>query len=374
MDVVLAAGGAPWEAQVLAHLERSRALRLSRRCVDLADLLAVIGTDLAQVALVSAQLPGLDLDVVDRLARSGVRVVAVEATTEQTARLGLGRSFGVEDLDQVVDLDPAVRADPVAMAPIIAVWGPTGAPGRSSVALAVASALAARGTDTVLVDADVDGGAQAQMLGVLGDVSGLVAACRDANQGRVEDAARHAEIVEPCLRLLSGLPRADMWSQIRSSAFELVLARLAETSDAVVVDCGHGIETGSTAMTGRHQTTISVLERADEIVVVGRAEPLGLTRLVRALHDLSGVAAGRSPRVLVNMTRRTLGWSDREVDATLARLTGVTPQAHLPFDQAMWDAAALAGRTPRAAAPSSPFVARVEAFASSLLAAQSTRV
>ncbi|MGB9012186.1 MAG: hypothetical protein WCB95_04920 [Aeromicrobium sp.] len=372
MDVVLAAGGAPWEAQVLAQLERSTALRLSRRCVDLADLLAVIGTDLAQVALVSAQLPGLDLDVVDRLSRSGVLVVAVEATTDQTARLGLGRSFGVEDLDQVADLDQTVRSEPAAIAPLIAVWGPPGAPGRSSIALAVASALAARGTDTVLVDADVDGGAQAQMLGVLGDVSGLVAACRGANQGRVEDADRHAEIVEPRLRLLSGLPRADMWSQIRSNAFDLVLARLAERSDAVVVDCGHGIEAGSTATTARHQTTISVLERADEIVVVGRAEPLGLTRLVRALHDLSGVAARRTPRVLVNMTRRTLGWSDRDVDATLARLTGVTPQAHLPFDQVVWDAAALAGRTPRAAAPSSPFVARVEAFASSL-AAQSGR-
>lgn len=171
MDVVLAAGGAAWEPRVLRHLDDSRALRLTRRCVDVADLLATIGTELAHVALVSVDLPGLDLDVVDRLSRAGIRVVAVEASPEQAARLGLDRPFGVEDLDAVADLDPAVAAEAVRAAPVIAVWGPTGAPGRSAVALAVASALAARGSDTVLVDADVDGGAQAQMLGVLGDVS-----------------------------------------------------------------------------------------------------------------------------------------------------------------------------------------------------------
>lgn len=370
MNVVLAAGGAPWETRVLAHLESSAVLRLSRRCVDLADLLAVIDTGLAQVALVSTELPGLDLDAVDRLSRAGIRVVAVEATPEQASRLGLGRGFGVEDLDAVADLDPAVAATPDRAAPLIAVWGPAGAPGRSSVALAVASALAARGAETVLVDADVDGGAQAQMLGVLSDVSGLVAACRAANQGRPEEIDGCAELVEPCLRLLSGLPRADMWTQLRPSALDLVLTRMTRTSDVVVVDCGHGIESGAGAGP-RHQTTVAVLERADEIVVVGRAEPLGLTRLVRALHDLAAVAPGRSPRVLVNMNRRSLGWSAREVDATVARLTGITPAMHLPFDQGTWDAAALAGRTPRQAAPSSPFVSRAEAFAADLHVTQS---
>lgn len=366
MDVVLAAGGARWEPQVLAHLERSTALRLVRRCVDLADLLAVIDTGLAQVALVSTDLPGLDLDVLDRLDRAGIRAVAVEAPTQEAARLGLGRPFGVEDLDAVATLGPVAAAAAGPVAPLIAVWGPAGAPGRSAVALALSSALAARGADTVLVDADVDGGAQAQMLGVLSDVSGLLAACREANQGRDAGLDQHAEQVETHLRLLSGLPRPDMWSQLRPGALDLVLDRLVESAEVVVVDCGHGVESGVGSGPGRHQSTIQVLERADEILVVGRAEPLGLTRLVRALHDLATVAPGRAPRVLVNMARRSLGWSAREVDTTIARLTGVTPEAHLPFDQAAWDAAAIAGRTPRSVAPGSPFVARVEALAQTL--------
>jgi MinD-like ATPase involved in chromosome partitioning or flagellar assembly len=366
VDVVLAAGGARWERQALAHLERSTELRLVRRCVDLADLLAVIDTGLAQVALVSTELPGLDLDVLDRLDRAGIRAVAVEATVPEADRLGLGRPFGVEDLDAISTLDPVEPASPESAAPLIAVWGPAGAPGRSSVALALSSALAARGVDTVLVDADVDGGAQAQMLGVLSDVSGLLAACRDANQGRDADLDQHAEQVEPHLRLLSGLPRPDMWPQLRPGALDLVLDRLVATCEVVVVDCGHGVDAGAGSGPGRHHSTIQVLARADEIVVVGRAEPLGLTRLVRALHDLAAVAPGRSPRVLVNMARRSLGWSDREVDTTVARLTGITPEAHLPFDQATWDAAAIAGRTPRATAPGSPFVARVEALAQTL--------
>ncbi len=195
-------------------------------------------------------------------------------------------------------------------------------------------------------------------------MSGLVSAVRAANQGRPDEAVSAALSVEPDLRLLTGLPRADMASQLRPAAYDAVLTALVRAAACVVVDCGFSLDA---ERGGRGATTVATLERADVVVVVGRADPLGLSRLVRALHDLASVAPGRSPRVLVNQARRSLGWSDREVSATVARLTGVTPEMHLPFDQAAWDAAAISGRTPRTAAPTSSFVARVEAFAASLV-------
>ncbi len=102
-------------------------------------------------------------------------------------------------------------------------------------------------------------------------------------------------------------------------------------------------------------------------MVVGRPEPVGLARLVRAVHDLSTMRPGHEPVIAINMMRSTLGWAERDVRATVLRLTGVEPAVHLPLDQSGLDLAAVSGRTPREAAPSSPFVARIEVLASQVL-------
>ncbi len=273
------------------------------------------------------------------------------------------RLGALDDIARDLSSDPV--SGTVQRAPVVAVWGPSGAPGRSTVAIGLASAAAARGIDTVLVDADTYGGALGQMLSVLDDVSGLVAACRAANQGRAHEVVDHLLDIDPDLRLLTGLPRADMWPQVRTSAFEAVMAQLRAASRLVVVDCGFCVEPAAGA--GRNQTTTQVLEQADVIVVVGRPEPVGLARLVRAVHDLSTMLPGREPIIAVNMMRSTLGWAERDVRATVTRLTGVEPAVHLPLDQSGLDLAAVSGRTPREAAPASPFVARIEVLASQVL-------
>ena len=60
MDVVLAAGGAPWEAAAIGEIEASDGLRLVRRCVDVADLLALADSELAGAALVRRAHPRPD--------------------------------------------------------------------------------------------------------------------------------------------------------------------------------------------------------------------------------------------------------------------------------------------------------------------------
>ncbi|AWB93004.1 AAA family ATPase [Aeromicrobium chenweiae] len=369
MDVVIAAGDASWEAAAIREVEGSPVLRLARRCVDVADLLAVAQTGRAAAALVSAELPGLDVDAVHRLERAGVRVAAVGADAGRCEALGIVRRVRLGALDDVArDAPVAPAAAPGRTAPVVAVWGPGGAPGRSTVALGLASAAAARRVDTVLVDADTYGGAQGQMLSVLDDVSGLVAACRAANQGRGHEVVDHLLDVDPGLRLLTGLPRADMWPQVRAGALDVVLAQLRAHAGLVVVDCGFSLETGAAAgVASRNQTTLQVLEQADLAVVVGRPDPVGLARLVRGLHDLSETAPGLDLVLAVNMVRTTLGWGERDIRTTISRLTGIEPAAYLPLDQAGLDLAAMSGRTPRDAAPSSPFVARVEVLAGIVL-------
>lgn len=369
MDVVLAAGDASWEAAAIGEVEGSSVLRLVRRCVDVADLLAVAHGERADAAIVSADLIGLDVDTVHRIEQAGVRVAVVGADQARAQSLGIGRQLQLGALDELARDLPA-RSD-IAVdrrAPLVALWGPAGAPGRSTVALGLASAAAARGIDTVLVDADTYGGALGQMLGVLDDVSGLVAACRSANQGRPAETTEQLLEMEPRLRLLTGVPRADMWSQIRAGALDVVLSQLRQGTELVVADCGFSLEpsTGPGAA-GRNQTTMQVLEQADHVVAVGRADPVGLARLIRGLHDLREQLPGIEPTVAVNQMRPSLGWGERDVSAMITRLTGQEPAVFLPFDQPGLDLAAVSGRTPREACPSSPFVARVEVLTGQVL-------
>jgi len=369
MDVVLAAAGAAWEAAVIGEIEDSRSLRLVRRCVDVADLLAVAQTGVASAALVNTEMAGLDADAVYRLERAGIRVAAIQADEQRCRGLGIERRLSPGSLESISqDLPVAV---PEVISPdsgrVVAVWGPAGAPGRSTVALGLASAAAAKGVDTVLIDADTYGGSLAHMLAVLDDVSGLMAACRAANNGRPGDVVDHLLGVDPGLRLLTGLPRADMWPQVRAGALDLVLRHLRGSAELVVVDCGFAIEPGSgSGGASRNQSTLQVLEQADDVLAVGRADPVGLARLVRGLHDLGDVLRDVAPSVVVNMMRPSLGWNEREVASTLRRLTGIVPTSFLPFDQTGLDLALMTGRAPRQASPTSPFVARIEVLAAAL--------
>lgn len=368
MDVVVAAGGAPWEAAAVGEIQASAALRLARRCVDVTDLLAVAQTGLAAAAMVNTELTGLDADVVYRLEQAGIHVAAIEADPDRCSALGIGRSLQLGALEAVTRAAATHTPEPAGSdgARVIAVWGPSGAPGRSTIALSVAAASAANGIDTVLVDADTYGGSLAQMLAVLDDVSGLMAACRVANNGHPGQVADHLLAVDPGLRLLTGLPRADMWPQVRAGALDLVLRHLRSSAELIVVDCGFALEPGGHGGPSRNQSTLQVLEQADTVVAVGRADPVGLARLVRGLHDLGDVVRGGTPTVVVNMMRASLGWPEREVDATLRRLTGIAATAYLPFDQAGLDLALMSGRTPRLASPGSPFVAGIEVLVAAL--------
>jgi MinD-like ATPase involved in chromosome partitioning or flagellar assembly len=368
MDVVIAAGGASWEESAIREVESSSLLRLARRCVDVADLLSIAHTGRAAAAIVSVDLAGLDVDAVAQLEGSGVRVAAVEPSPGRCEALGIARVLRLGDLDDIADeawSGPQAQAS--HRAPVVAVWGPAGAPGRSTVALGLASAAAARGVATVLVDADTYGGAQGQLLSVLDDVSGLVAACRAVNNGRPHEVTDHLLEVDPALRLMTGLPRADMWSQVRVSALRGVLDALCDSAELVVVDVGAPLEAAAGAGPSRNQTTVQVVESADLVVVVGRPDPVGLSRLVRGVHDLTTMAPEAEPVVVVNMMRSTLGWGEREVRSTVVRLTGIEPIVHLPYDRAGLDLAAMSGRAPREAVPSSPFVARLEVLTSHVL-------
>ena len=109
---------------------------------------------------------------------------------------------------------------------MIAVWGPAGAPGRTTVATALAALLGSRAR-TTLVDADPYGGTVAQALGVLDEVSGLLSAARLAGSGMLEERfASVQRAFDAQFTVVTGLPRPDRWTEVRPGTIEL-LAEIA---------------------------------------------------------------------------------------------------------------------------------------------------
>jgi MinD-like ATPase involved in chromosome partitioning or flagellar assembly len=360
--VLLAAAGEPWEAPALRLLD-GQGLVVLKRCVDLADLLASAATGQADVAVVSGELGGLDADAVMRLLRDDVRCVAVGGTQDALTRIGVVAvvdetelttlpdvvgSAGVRAL--VVDPDPLPDPSPPPIgAPgrVVAVHGPAGAPGRTTLAIGLAAQHAQLGQPCVLLDADPYGGAVAQHLGVLDEVSGLLAAARLVNSGSLdaESFARCRRVVADRLEVLTGLPRPDRWVEARPGVLDAVLERAAEVGD-VVVDTGFSLEDDSELgrPLSRNQLTLDAVAAADEVVVVGSAEPTGLARLARTLVELRD-STSAPVTVVVNRMRDSLGWSRRDIVGMVEGYVRATGVHFLPEDRPTTDKALVAGRS-----------------------------
>ena len=80
------------------------------------------------------------------------------------------------------------------------------------------------------------------------------------------------------------------------------------------------------------------------MVVVGAADPVGLSRLARALVDVSDLLDGRVPHVVVNRMRASLGWSDKDVAGMVRGFADVASLHFLPDDRAAVDLVLVSGR------------------------------
>ncbi|MEO7448507.1 MAG: hypothetical protein ABI336_09575 [Humibacillus sp.] len=486
MTDVITGLGPRWEASVATALERVRAVTIARRCADVAELLSVAEAGVGQVAVVSADLRGLDLDVVARLRAAGVRVIGLHTADDEPAQRRL-RQLGVGVL-LPVDADPdafttaldatgptassgptatsgpavppdrtapaartpptdprrpsggdraadtasaadsrdgadvsdtaAVATDatpkprstgwrprgaarhgadtvvesgeagdrrrsrgrgaPVAEPPerarIVAVWGPAGAPGRTLLATTLAAEVASRGSEVLLVDADTYGGCVAQTLGLLDEAPGIAAACRAAEQGTLDVPvlAGLAPEALPGLRVLTGLPKAERWTEIRSAALERVLELSRSLVTLVVVDCGFCLEDDEllsydTAAPRRNEATLTALAAADTVLAVGGADPVALQRFVRGLQEL-GTVPSQPPVPVVNRVRSAAVGSRPEVRiaASLRRFAGLESVRFVPDDPVAVDAALLAGRSVVEHAPDSPVRLAISDLASSI--------
>jgi MinD-like ATPase involved in chromosome partitioning or flagellar assembly len=258
---------------------------------------------------------------------------------------------------------PLPPAELIRRGSVVAVWGPTGAPGRTTVAVNLADELAQYGQGSLLIDADVYGGTVAPVIGLLDESPGLAAACRQASGQRL-DAAGLAALcwqLGPKLRVLTGIPLASRWPELRPSAIGSVLAAARALADYTVVDVGFCLETDEelsfdTLAPRRNGATLAVLDDADLVIAVGSADPIGMQRLVRGLGELRDAEIAAPIWVVLNRVRdgAVPGEVRGELTAALERFAGRSPAAFLPADGRSIDGAVAHGRLLREENPSSP--------------------
>ena len=255
-----------------------------------------------------------------------------------------------------------------APTPVTVVWGPTGAPGRTTVAVTLAAQLAAAGVRTLLVDLDTWGASVAQVLGLVDEAPGVAAAARASEQGTLDvpALARLAPEVVPGLRVLTGLPRADRWPELRSAAVEDVLRLARGVVDHVVVDVGLRGR-GRRGAQLRHRGPSPQRRDADRARGGrpprrrrgGRPGGAAAARPGGAGRRRAALAAARSS----SSTRCAPPWPGRRPERAIAdvlgRFAGMDAVRFLPWAPDECDAALLAGRAlaevaPRAAAHRSP--------------------
>jgi MinD-like ATPase involved in chromosome partitioning or flagellar assembly len=340
------------------------------------ELVAALEGRVLDGVVVSATRRQLTLDVLAAADDAGIRLVAVAADdAERRYALSLGLFEVVDARTPWSDVELLLRggvAVPGGATPesgtgaVIAVWGPAGAPGRTTVAIQLAAELSFRGKTVALIDADTYGGAIAPSLGMLDESPSFAAACRLASR----DSLTIAELERIASRytsprsefwILSGIGRASRWPELGADRVSSVLSTCRTWVDYVIVDTGFNLEADEEIASDmfaprRNAATLAALRQADRVVAVGAADPIGLSRFLRAHVELLEQVETAEISVVINRLRASSVGSNaqHQVRQTLHRFGGLDDAVFVPLDVAGVDAAVLSAQTIHDAAPRSP--------------------
>ncbi|MBX3093716.1 MAG: regulator [Cryobacterium sp.] len=353
-----------------------------------ADLTVAIGPLGVDAAITSARVGYLSASLLAACDDAGVRLIAVvESSAERVAATNLGLAEIIQADAPWQEFHAALTATPWesptrtaspeasgANGTVIAVWGPTGAPGRTSLAINVAAELAAQGNVVVLADADTHGGAVAPALGLLDEAPGFAAACRLAGAGglnhtELERVGQRYRSGHGSFWVLTGIGRPSRWPELSAERVEATIGQCRSFADYTVIDTGFSLENDEEISSDlfvprRNAATIASLRSADRVLAVGAADPVALSRFLRAHVDLLDTVEPERVSVVINRLRAGVVGSSpgSQVAHTLRRFGGIADVSLIPHDPAAFDAALLAGQTLREGAGRSPARAAITAL------------
>jgi len=248
---------------------------------------------------------------------------------------------------------------------VVGVWGPTGAPGRTSTAIGIATSLTMSGHRVILVDADTYGGAIAACLELFDEVPGFLSFARLVEAERLDDSDID-RLVHRCLigknelAVLTGITNTARWPELSPARVRAAIARLRQDFDFVVVDLGFNLEEDEEIVSDlmsprRNQTTATLVKLSDCVVAVSNAEVVGLARFIHSLESVKLLAESTPIVSVINRLRRKGALSSAAVTVrtTLHRFAGIDEVSFIDEDVRSFDAATAAGVPLAVAAPRS---------------------
>ncbi len=349
------------------------------KCLSAEEARAVMGTGRRVSAfLVDGGLNRFDRDLVASATEAGAPTIVVEdrRNCRDWSSLGcvaaLEEDFTRDQLVEVLDRHarvvdrtvhrPVARtdlADDPAPGRMVGVTG-TGGSGASTVAMALAQAVAPTSGRVALVD-----GARRADLALYHDVGDVIPGLPELVDLQRRDRSDPEEvrsllfgIDDRGYDLLLGLRRSRDWAGLRPHAVDAALESLRRSHDLVVVDHDPDVEgeaeTGSVDVEDRNAVARAVVRSADLVLLVTRPGMKGAHDLLRLLDEFTtaGTSAARLVPVVDGSARSRPGRTEmaRAVrDLTVgrtARGSAGVPPVFVPHVRGLEDAHRTAGRLP----------------------------
>lgn len=346
------------------------------------ELVAGIERARPTLTIVAAEAHYLNESVVTACDDVGASILALATTKDGrafAARLGLYETVDAAaswtELESGLNGGHTAAVSSFAPAPavprpsrgtVIAVWGPSGAPGRTTLAISIAAELAALGHSVALADVDTHGASIAPALGMLDEAPGFAAACRLAGSDNLtldelERIGQRYRSPAGDFWVLTGIGRPSRWPELSADRVAFTIELCRTWVDFVVLDTASSLENDEEISSDvraprRNAATVTAVHKADRIVAVGSADPVGLSRFLRAHVDLIEAASTADVTVVMNRVRASaVGMNPNgQILQTLSRFGGIDSPALVPNDASALDGSVLSGRTLVDSAPRSP--------------------
>jgi Mrp family chromosome partitioning ATPase len=229
---------------------------LSVRCSSADELASQLAQTVPDFAIVAASTRYLNDRLMVEADVAGVRVVALVATdAERRYAAGLGLLEVVAADAEWIEIETVLLGRPGAqesavpprIGTVIAVWGPAGAPGRTSMAICLAAELAAAGATVALADVDTHSGSIAPALGLLDEAPGFAAACRLAGaealtESELERIGQRYLSARGSFWVLTGIGRPSRWPELSGERVTSAIAACRDWVDFTILDTGASLE------------------------------------------------------------------------------------------------------------------------------------
>ncbi|NBW73059.1 MAG: hypothetical protein EBR26_01425 [Microbacteriaceae bacterium] len=250
----------------------------------------------------------------------------------------------------VVDESPPIVTTQGFPIPAVACFSGAGSPGRSTIAVNLASEFALAGQRVLLVDLDTLAPSISLQLGLTDTPAGLSALLRLVEQNRLSrtEFSRltvRVDLGRNELIFIPGLSSAVRWPEVSMERVSGLLEAVKSQFDLVVFDLSQPVHTRSKlqhpslAMEDRDALLAGVLEASSKIVFISGSDPIAAKRFIDAKGFLSDTASKAEQFVVVNRFRTAaLGPSAKnELEQTYERLLSLRIDCFIPDEPENFD-------------------------------------